>query len=89
MAGLQTYGTPRVIVKKDQTPKRFGWSYTIEFNLRVKDRRTFHDADRRGLDPNWTALAASDVAGQQAEQILTAIRLFEPATTLAWVPYIV
>lgn len=78
MAGLQTYGTPGMIVKKDQTQKRLGWAYKIEFNLRVTDRRSYHDADRRGLDPSWTASAASDVAAKQTKQILTAIRLFEP-----------
>lgn len=78
MAGLQTYGTPGMIIKKDRTQKRLGWVNKLEFNLRVKDRRSFHNPDRQGLDRGWTGRAARNIAAGLAKQILTSIRLFIP-----------
>ncbi|MDJ1433584.1 HEPN domain-containing protein [Halostagnicola sp. A-GB9-2] len=78
MTGLQTYGTPGMVVKKGQTQKRLKWTNKLDLNLRVKDRQSFYDADRTGIGRGWTGTAARTVATDIVKQILTSIRLFLP-----------
>lgn len=78
MTGMQTYGTPGMITKPDQTQKQLGWATTLEVEFEVTYRPTKHNSEHTGLDLSWTGNQALSEAAEIAKQVVTALRLWAP-----------
>lgn len=78
LAGLRTYGVSDVLSSDSKFRQSFRWYHKLMVPVKVNHLPSYHEDDRPGIDPSWTAGVACDVGDRVASQLVSSLRLYSP-----------